>query len=90
MELNTRLDRDRYTWMSRDLNISDRASLLVEVTAPPLPRRRPPRTKEIGVKWRRARGFLATFGTELLRFRRGRAGRGRRAGRGTRPPGHRR
>jgi Ca-activated chloride channel family protein len=38
MELNTRLDRDRYTWMSRDLTTADRASLLVEVTAPPLPR----------------------------------------------------
>jgi Ca-activated chloride channel family protein len=38
MELNTRLDRDRYTWMSRNLTTSDRASLLVEVTAPPLPR----------------------------------------------------
>jgi len=38
MELNTRLDRDRFTWMSRNLSTSDRASLLVEVTAPPLPR----------------------------------------------------
>lgn len=38
MELNTRLDRDRYTWMSRDLTTSDRASMLVEVTAPSLPR----------------------------------------------------
>ena len=38
MELNTRLDRDRFTWMSRNLTTSDRASLLVEVTAPPLPR----------------------------------------------------
>jgi Ca-activated chloride channel family protein len=38
MELNTRLDRDRYTWMSRNLTTSDRASMLVEVTAPQLPR----------------------------------------------------
>lgn len=38
MELNTRLDRDRFTWMSPELTSSDRASLLVEVTAPPLPR----------------------------------------------------
>ncbi|NRQ50416.1 vWA domain-containing protein [Aeromicrobium stalagmiti] len=38
MELNTRLDRDRFTWMSRDLTAGDRASMLVEVTAPPLPR----------------------------------------------------
>jgi Ca-activated chloride channel family protein len=37
MELTTRLDRDRYTWLSRDLTSSDRASMLVEVTAPPLP-----------------------------------------------------
>ncbi|WP_162891208.1 VWA domain-containing protein [Aeromicrobium sp. A1-2] len=37
MELNTRLDRDRFTWMSRDLTSSDRASMLVEVTAPALP-----------------------------------------------------
>lgn len=37
MELNTRLDRDRFTWMSRDLTSADRASLLVEVTAPALP-----------------------------------------------------
>lgn len=38
MELNTRLDRDRYTWMARNPTTSDRASMLVEVTAPPLPR----------------------------------------------------
>src|SRR5215207_4781269 len=38
MKLNTRLDRDRFTWMSRDLTAGDRASMLVEVTAPPLPR----------------------------------------------------
>lgn len=37
MELNTRLDRDRFTWMAPHLTTSDRASLLVEVTVPPLP-----------------------------------------------------
>ncbi|MCD9198322.1 vWA domain-containing protein [Aeromicrobium wangtongii] len=36
MELNTRLDRDRYTWMSPAP--SDRASMLVEITSPELPR----------------------------------------------------
>lgn len=39
MELNTRLDRDRFTWMSRDFTTSDRASMLVEVTAPPVSHR---------------------------------------------------
>ena len=38
MELNTRLDRDRFAWMSRDLTAGDRASMLVEVTSPPLAR----------------------------------------------------
>lgn len=38
MELNTRLDRDRFTWMSHELTSADNASMLVEVTAPPLSR----------------------------------------------------
>lgn len=39
MELNTRLDRGRYRWNSPDLSTDDRASLLVDVTAPALPDR---------------------------------------------------
>lgn len=44
MELNTRLDRGRYHWTSLDqnstgLSAKDRASMLVEVTAPALPDR---------------------------------------------------
>lgn len=37
MELNTRLDRDRYGWTSHDLLATDRASILVDITAPALP-----------------------------------------------------
>ncbi|MRK01392.1 VWA domain-containing protein [Aeromicrobium sp. S22] len=37
MELTTRLDRDRFTWLTPSLTSADRASMLVEVTAPPMP-----------------------------------------------------